>query len=155
MNHLRGDLCLGQWWLMPLGSKADRGSINIWELGSLCKAMECSRREGKAELNPSLFVIQGRQFVGLPQTSLGSGRAFWKGTQKINGLINLERKEGMFLFEYEMDWNFHSEGAILGIPITVVWQNRCSSSAWVLNLAGQRAFFSWALFHVERMSQLF
>lgn len=63
-----------------------------------------------------------------------------KGYPENKWAYKFREKEGMFLFEYEMGWNFHSEGAILGIPITVVWQSWYSSSAWVLNLAGRRAF---------------
>lgn len=136
---------------MPLGSKADWGSMNVWELHSLCQAAECSRREEEGRAGASLFAMQGRhmhgrRFAELPWTPHGPAGAFWEDIQEINGPINSERR-GMLLFEYEMVWNFHSEGAKLGIPIAAVWQSWYSISAWLLNLAGWRAFFSWAVLH--------
>lgn len=115
--------------------------------------MQPSGGKGRAEPKPVCY--SGKTVCRAPADFTGVWWSILKGYPENKWAYKFREKEGMFLFEYEMGWNFQSEGAILGIPITVVWQSRCSSSAWVLNLAGQRAFFSWALFHIERMSRLF
>lgn len=118
--------------------------------------MECSRQEKRQSWTKAVcYSWKTLEFVELPQIPQGSGGAFWKGTQEINGPINLEKGE-MFLFHYEMGWNFHSEGAIPGIPIKAVWQSwsfqlgMSPELCWPENLS-----FSWAHFHLGRISQLF